>query len=111
MFQSQYIEEELRKNGLACVVPGSDLFWCHEEVQDIVAFLRVIADPKAADSDLLQAVLTRPERGVEAGEGGRQRLYNGHKKSLSGDVSEELQSGLHAKSKLQGYACQGSQIG
>lgn len=73
LHQSQYIEEELRKHGLDCVVPGNELFWSHEEVQDIVAFLRVIADPQAADSDLLQAVLTQPPRGVEAGRQGSQR--------------------------------------
>lgn len=65
--QSQLFEEELHKAELGYCLPGSEPFWSHEEIQDILTFLKLIANPLAADCELLQAALTRPDRGVDAG--------------------------------------------
>lgn len=65
--QSQIFEEELHKAELGYCLPGSEPFWSHEEIQDILTFLRLIANPLSADCELLQAALTRPDRGVDAG--------------------------------------------
>lgn len=67
LYQSRLIEEALGTAKLGCFLPNSEPFWCREEVQDVMAFLNIIADPRAADCDLLQAVLTRPDRGLDAG--------------------------------------------
>lgn len=62
------LEEALQKLKIPYIVPFSQPFWCRTEVQDMAAFLRVIANPEKADAELLQTVLTRPDRGLSSGE-------------------------------------------
>lgn len=58
LFQSRVIEEELQKQNIPFVVPARQPFWCHNEIQDMVAVLRVIAEPTQADAALLQTVVS-----------------------------------------------------
>lgn len=60
LLQSRVLEEALQDHDLSYVVHTGEPFWCHNEVLDVVAFLRVMADPTMADSELLTSVLTRP---------------------------------------------------
>lgn len=89
------LEEALQKQDINFVVPKHKPFWCHAEVQDVVAFLKVVSDPLKADSDLLQTIFTRPWMGFEAGTslGNCVQWLIGHAQQLLSDPAASLQEG------------------
>ena len=61
-FQSRVFEQELRKREIPLHVVGGYRFFDRREVKDIIAYLRVIANPK--DEISLKRIINRPRRGV-----------------------------------------------
>ncbi|NOY52147.1 MAG: DNA helicase PcrA [Deltaproteobacteria bacterium] len=62
--QSRVLEEGMRKYGLPYRVVGGLRFYDRKEVRDLLAYLRVIANPK--DSVNLRRILNVPPRGIGA---------------------------------------------
>lgn len=67
------LEEELQHKNISYVVRAGQPFWCHTAVNDLMAILKVMADPDNADSELLQTVLTHRDEGLVPG---RKADYN-----------------------------------
>lgn len=61
-FQSRVLEEELQVKNISYVVSAGHPFWSCNEVNDMVAFLKVISAPLEADSEQLRTVLTCLDR-------------------------------------------------
>jgi DNA helicase-2/ATP-dependent DNA helicase PcrA len=60
--QSREFEAACRRSGIPYEVVGAQRFFEREEVKDIVSYLRVIVNPRDAES--LSRVINRPARGV-----------------------------------------------
>ncbi|KAA0223530.1 DNA helicase [candidate division KSB1 bacterium] len=60
--QSRLIEDVLRRNGIPYIIIGGLRFYERKEVKDILAYLRVIANP--ADGVSLRRVINFPLRGI-----------------------------------------------
>jgi DNA helicase-2/ATP-dependent DNA helicase PcrA len=60
--QSRAVEDALRRQGIPYVLVGGTRFYERKEIKDIVAYLRVIANPK--DSVSLRRILNVPPRGI-----------------------------------------------
>lgn len=62
--QSRLIEEALRRKGLAYVVVGGTQFYGRKEIKDLVAYLRLLVNPR--DDVSLRRILNVPPRGIGA---------------------------------------------
>ncbi|RJP70776.1 MAG: ATP-dependent DNA helicase PcrA [Candidatus Abyssobacteria bacterium SURF_17] len=60
--QSRVIEDELRRANVPYTVVGSVQFYDRREIKDVIAYLRVIANPK--DSVSLRRIINTPPRGI-----------------------------------------------
>ena len=60
--QSRVIEEELRRNNIPYKIIGGVKFYARKEIKDILAYLRVIANP--TDELSLRRIINVPKRGV-----------------------------------------------
>jgi DNA helicase-2/ATP-dependent DNA helicase PcrA len=60
--QSRAVEDALRRQGMPYVLIGGTRFYERKEIKDIVAYLRVLANPK--DSISLRRILNVPPRGI-----------------------------------------------
>ncbi|TFH02956.1 MAG: hypothetical protein E4H13_00385 [Calditrichales bacterium] len=60
--QSRALEDELRKNAISYAIIGGVKFYERKEVKDIIAYLKVIANPK--DSVSLRRIINFPLRGI-----------------------------------------------
>jgi len=60
--QSRLIEDMLRRNGIPYIIVGGLRFYERKEIKDILAYLRLIANP--ADSVSLRRVINFPLRGL-----------------------------------------------
>jgi DNA helicase-2/ATP-dependent DNA helicase PcrA len=60
--QSRPIEETLRRAGIPYVIVGSVKFYERKEVKDVLAYMRVIVNPR--DSVSLKRILNVPRRGI-----------------------------------------------
>lgn len=60
--QSRLLEEAFRRNGIPYIIVGGLRFYERKEVKDILAYLRVVANP--ADSVSLLRVINFPLRGI-----------------------------------------------
>ncbi len=60
--QSRSFEEALRRSGLACVLLGAARFYERKEVNDALAYARLILNP--ADAASLQRIVNVPPRGI-----------------------------------------------
>lgn len=60
--QSRALEESFQKNGIPYVIVGGIRFFERKEIKDILAFLRVIADPR--DDVSLKRIINVPVRGL-----------------------------------------------
>ena len=86
--QSRALEEAFRLYGLPYVVVGGTRFFDRKEIRDLVAYLRMVANPKS-DVDLLR-IINVPARGI--GKLTRERLQVGaHRADCS--IWEILESG------------------
>jgi DNA helicase-2/ATP-dependent DNA helicase PcrA len=60
--QSRLFEQELRDNGIPYVIVGGVRFYERKEIKDILAYLKVIANPK--DELSLKRIINTPGRGI-----------------------------------------------
>ena len=60
--QSRLFEQELRDNGIPYVIVGGLRFYERKEIKDILAYLKVIANPK--DELSLKRIINVPARGI-----------------------------------------------
>lgn len=70
-FQSRSFEQELRLRSIPSHVVGGYRFFDRKEVKDILAYLRVIANPK--DEISLKRIINTPARGI--GDGSLKKIY------------------------------------
>lgn len=62
--QSRVVEEELRRQGLPYHIFGGQSFYQRKEIKDILAYLRLVANPD--DEEALKRVINYPARGIGA---------------------------------------------
>jgi DNA helicase-2/ATP-dependent DNA helicase PcrA len=60
--QSRSFEEALRRMGIAYTMYGGVSFYSRKEIKDIVAYLRIIVNPK--DEEALKRIINYPVRGI-----------------------------------------------
>ncbi len=60
--QSRAFEESLRRMGINYIIYGGISFYSRKEVKDMVAYLRVIANPQ--DEEALKRIVNYPARGI-----------------------------------------------
>jgi DNA helicase II / ATP-dependent DNA helicase PcrA len=60
--QSRSIEDALRRNGIPYIIVGGVAFYKRKEIKDILAYLRVVANPK--DTESLLRVINVPSRSI-----------------------------------------------
>ncbi|MBI4551017.1 MAG: UvrD-helicase domain-containing protein, partial [Candidatus Latescibacteria bacterium] len=60
--QSRALEDELRKAGLPHVIVGGLRFFERKEVKDVIAYLKVVANPR--DSISFRRIVNTPSRGI-----------------------------------------------
>ena len=60
--QSRAFEEALRRMGLAYTIYGGISFYQRKEIKDLVAYLRIIVNPK--DEEALKRIINYPARGI-----------------------------------------------
>ena len=60
--QSRSIEDALRRKGIPYVIVGGTKFYARREIKDIIAYLRLIVNPR--DSVSLTRVINVPSRGI-----------------------------------------------
>jgi DNA helicase-2/ATP-dependent DNA helicase PcrA len=87
--QSRPLEQQLRLALIPYVVIGSHSFWERKEIKDVLAYVRVVANP--ADDVALERILNVPNRGLGQQTIGRLRSFaDEHKLSLSQTISDHL---------------------
>jgi len=60
--QSRAFEEALRRMGIAYTIYGGISFYQRKEIKDLVAYLRIIVNPK--DEEALKRIINYPARGI-----------------------------------------------
>jgi DNA helicase-2/ATP-dependent DNA helicase PcrA len=60
--QSRAFEESMRRMGIAYTIYGGISFYQRKEIKDIVAYLRIIVNPK--DEEALKRIINFPARGI-----------------------------------------------
>lgn len=60
--QSRALEDELRRSGIPYVIVGGIRFYERKEIKDILAYLRLLVNPK--DGESLRRVINYPLRGI-----------------------------------------------
>ncbi len=60
--QSRAFEESLRRMGIAYTIYGGMSFYQRKEIKDVVAYLRIIVNPK--DEEALKRIINYPVRGI-----------------------------------------------
>ena len=60
--QSRAFEESLRRMGIAYTIYGGISFYQRKEIKDIVAYLRLLVNPK--DEEALKRIINFPARGI-----------------------------------------------
>jgi len=60
--QSRSLEDALRRNGIPYTIVGGIRFYERKEIKDILAYLRVLANPK--DEESLNRIINYPPRGI-----------------------------------------------
>lgn len=67
--QSRGVEDEFIKSGLPYTIVGSARFYDRQEIRDVMAYLKIIANP--ADAASLNRIINTPKRGIGAASFGK----------------------------------------
>ncbi len=103
--QSRLLEEVFRRNGIPYTIVGGLRFYERKEVKDILAYLRVVANP--ADSVSLLRIINFPLRGI--GDVTIKKLeQHGHEHNLTlfealGHASEVTSLSVSLREKVTGF--------
>ncbi len=111
--QSRALEDELVKNGIPYTIVGGMKFYERKEIKDILAYLKLIANP--SDSLSLKRIINIPSRGIgektieKIEQFSRERglsLYEGLKQSVNEDwlpagVKKKIETFVHFMEKLR----------
>ncbi len=60
--QSRSIEDALRRHGIPYIIVGGVAFYKRKEIKDVLAYLRIVANPK--DEESILRVINYPTRGI-----------------------------------------------
>ncbi len=61
-YQSRLLEKQFRHNNIPCVINGHTSFFEHTEIRDLMAYLRLIANPD--DNQALVRIINTPKREI-----------------------------------------------
>jgi len=95
--QSRQVESALRDFGLPYTIVGGVRFYERKEIKDVLAYLRIIANPKD-DISFIRAV-TNPHRGIAQGTIGKLTEYarERHKSLFEASINEDILSEITPK--------------
>ncbi|WP_010521892.1 ATP-dependent helicase [Aquimarina agarivorans] len=105
--QSRAMEDALRKRGIKYRIYGGLSFYQRKEIKDVLAYLRLITNPK--DEEALKRVINYPARGIGATTIDKLILAANHYKCAIFQVMEgidripELKINAGTKTKLQNF--------
>ncbi|WP_010182339.1 ATP-dependent helicase [Aquimarina agarilytica] len=105
--QSRAMEDALRKRGIKYRIYGGLSFYQRKEIKDVLAYLRLITNPK--DEEALKRVINYPARGIGATTIDKLVLAANHYKCAIFQVMEgidripELKINAGTKTKLQNF--------
>jgi DNA helicase II / ATP-dependent DNA helicase PcrA len=85
--QSRAFEESLRRMGIAYTIYGGISFYQRKEIKDIVAYLRMIVNPK--DEEALKRIINYPARGIGKTTIDKLVLYANEKDSSMWEVMQD----------------------
>ncbi len=88
--QSQALEKSLRSRGIQYKIYKGNSFFDHKEVKDLVAYIRLIINPK--DDEALKRVINTPARGIGATSVDRIAAYASDKSISMWEAIEVLAS-------------------
>ena len=100
--QSRALEKALNDFRIPCVIYGGTRFWDRKEVKDILAYLRLLSNPK--DDVALLRVINVPARQI-----GKTTVVQlmesaeNHESSLWEELSVQVEQGSRNASKLKGF--------
>lgn len=100
--QSRALEKALNDFRIPCVIYGGTRFWDRKEVKDILAYLRLLSNPK--DNAALLRVINVPARQI-----GKTTVVQlmesaeSHESSLWEELSAQVEQGSRSASKLKGF--------
>jgi DNA helicase-2/ATP-dependent DNA helicase PcrA len=100
--QSRALEKALNDFRIPCVIYGGTRFWDRKEVKDILAYLRLLSNPK--DDAALLRVINVPARQI-----GKTTVVQlmesaeNHESSLWEELSVQVEQGSRNASKLKGF--------
>ena len=88
--QARLVEEAFRRKGLAYVVVGGIQFYARKEIKDLLAYLRVIANP--SDDVALHRIINEPPRGIGATTLGQLVQYAAERRLPLREVLHEVET-------------------
>jgi DNA helicase-2/ATP-dependent DNA helicase PcrA len=105
--QSRSFEEQLRKDGIPYRIYGGLSFYQRKEIKDVIAYFRVVANPK--DEEALRRIINYPARGIgDTTVGKIAQTATAHNVSLWDVIRQPIVFGLSLTkgtlSKLEAFA-------
>ena len=104
--QSRSFEEQMRKDGIPYRIYGGLSFYQRKEIKDVIAYFRVVANPK--DEEALRRIINYPARGIgDTTVGKIAETANMHNVSLWDVIKQPIVFGLSlakgTQTKLEGF--------
>ncbi len=104
--QSRSFEEQMRKDGIPYRIYGGLSFYQRKEIKDVIAYFRVVANPK--DEEALRRIINYPARGIgDTTVGKIAETANMHGVSLWEVIKQPIVFGLSlakgTQTKLEGF--------
>lgn len=92
--QSRSIEDALRRNGIPYIIVGGVAFYKRKEIKDVLAYLRVLANPR--DEESLLRILNVPARSIGDTTVGKLRVLAAKREAAMFDIL----AGAHAEGTI-----------
>ncbi len=103
--QSRALEEALRKRNIAYIIYGGLSFYQRKEIKDMIAYLRVIVNPR--DEEALRRIINYPTRGIGNSTIEHMTVWAKENECAFWDIVENVQSfplGARAKNAVGEFA-------